>query len=46
MDNDKQLINVNDLMDHWMNQLENHQHYKELSNEEIQIIQNNSKELP
>ena len=45
MSDNKNLVNVNELFNHWMNQIETNDHYKELTKDEIERIQHNSKDF-
>ena len=45
MSNDKNLVDINQLFNHWMNQIETNDHYKELAKDEIERIQQNSKDF-
>lgn len=41
----KHLVDMNQLFNHWMTQIETNDHYKELSNDELSRIQQNSKDF-
>ena len=45
MDHDNQLVDINQLFNHWMTQIETNEHYKELSHDELSRIQQNSKDF-
>ena len=45
MDHDNQLVDINQLFHHWMTQIETNEHYKELSQDELSRIQQNSKDF-
>ena len=44
MSNNKKLVDINQLFNHWMTQIETNDHYKELTKDEIERIQQNSKD--
>ena len=45
MGHDNQLVDINQLFNHWMTQIETNEHYKELSHDELNRIQQNSKDF-
>ncbi len=45
MSDKKDLVDINQLFNHWMTQIETNDHYKELTNDEIERIQQNSKDF-
>ena len=45
MKNNNNLVDINQLFNHWMKQIETGDHYKELSNAEIERIQQNSRDF-
>ena len=45
MTNKNELVDINQLFNHWMNELETNDHYKELTKDEIERIQHNSKDF-
>ncbi|MEC8678573.1 MAG: sigma-54 dependent transcriptional regulator, partial [Candidatus Margulisiibacteriota bacterium] len=45
MTNKNELVDINQLFSHWMNELETNDHYKELTKDEIERIQHNSKDF-
>lgn len=45
MSDDKNLVDINQLFNHWMNQIETNDHYRELTKDEIERIQHNSKDF-
>lgn len=45
MSNKKNLVDINQLFNHWMTQIETNDHYKELTKDEIERIQQNSKDF-
>ena len=45
MGHDNQLVDINQLFNHWMTQIETNEHYKELSHDELSRIQQNSKDF-
>ena len=42
MGHDNQLVDINQLFNHWMTQIETNEHYKELSHDEL----NHSSKIP
>ena len=45
MSDKKNLVDINQLFNHWMTQIETNNHYKELTKDEIERIQQNSKDF-